>query len=315
MKKRIISVALLCAMLLCILLSTVSCGEEAKVNKAVEATRALENLSADVFLDLEVAAGYNSKHYKVTKEITSVTLENGERLTQEIGKNYGSDKEGEVTYLDGKYAYLPSGMKQDMEEYKKYNTVYTTLINDLLVEIPEEMFEENDNDYKMARTEDYSGKLRVNVDFNNATVSEMLMFSDMYSELFASLLQRVKVYLDCENCQEMKAECRLCSAKTLDCGICQVKRSVCKSCVIENFEFEDCYLEMEIRDGYVTKALVKFDAYMDVGENGEDVAVCGKMELHVKNPEKEVSVTLPNGADTWELFTYGRRPSLKNLIK
>jgi len=315
MKKRIISIALLAVMLLGIALSCVSCGESSKVSKAVNATRELENYSADLFLDLDITAGYNAEHYKVTKEINSVILDNGERLTQEISSNYGSSAESQITYLDGKYAYLPSGMKQNMEEYEKYNTVYTSLVENLLIDMPDSLFEEDDNDYKMAKCEEYSGKLYVSVDFNNSTVSEMETFLRMYSELFTSMAQRVKLYLDCESCQKMKTECRFCSAKVLDCAACEIKRSVCKSCTIENLEYEDCRMEIEIKDGYVTRTMLKFDAYMDVGEKKENVAICGKIELHMNDFEKDVLVTLPEGADKWTLFTYDRRPSLKDLIK
>lgn len=315
MKRRIIGLALLCVMLLGIMLSAVSCGESTKISEAVDKTRGLDSISADVFIDLEIGAGYRAKQYKLTKEINSVELENGERLTKETSKTYGFDDESEVTYLDGKYAYLPSGMKQELEEYAAYNTVYTSLINDLLVKIPESALEENDNGYKLAKSEEYAGKFRVSMDFNNATASEMEMFSDMYSSLFANLVKRVKIHLDCEACQKMKAECEKCGDGALDCLICEVKRSACKSCVVKNFEFEDCYMEMEIRDGYVTKAHVKFDAYMDVGEDGSDVSVCGKIELRVNNPGHEVSVTLPKDVNKWKTFTYDRRPILKDLLK
>lgn len=315
MVKRIIGAFLLCAMLLCIMLSTVSCGESSKVNNAVEKTRALESYSADLYLDLDVTAGYRANHYKVVKEITSVLQPNGERLTMEFSKDYGSKGEGEYTYIDGKYAYLPSGEKHAIDEYRAYNTVYTDLINNLLVNMPKGLFVEDKNGYEMAKTEEYASKMTVKVNFNNSTVSEMDMFRSMYSGLLASIVERAYIYVDCVGCQARKASCLSCSATALDCASCKDARAICEKCVVENFEVEDCQVEFEIKGGYLTKAYVKFDAYMDLGEKGEDVAVCGKMELHINNPGEAVSVALPEGTDKWRAFAYTRRPTLKDLLK
>lgn len=315
MVKRIVGTILLCAMLLCVMLSAVSCAESSKVNNAIEKTRALEGFSADLYLDLDVTAGYRANHYRVVKEITSVLNPNGERLTAVLGKNYGDGGEGEYTYIDGKYAYLPSGEKQALDEFAKYNTVYTDLINNLLVNMPNALFQEDKNGYEMAKTEEYASKMTVKVDFNNSTVSEMEHFRNMYSGLLSSIQERARAYADCVDCQKMKAECTACSSTVLDCDNCQVKRAECQRCLLENFEVENCSMELEIKDGYVSKVLVRFDTYMDLGEDGDDVAVCGKMELHINNPGEAVAVELPEGADKWTLFTHGRRPTLRDLIK
>lgn len=315
MVKRIFSAILLCAMLLCVMLSAVSCGEASKVNSAVEKTRELSDLSADLYLDLDVTAGHRAKHYKVVKEITSVLQSNGERLSAEYSQSYEDGATGEYTYIDGKYAYLPSGEKQEIGEYGAYNTVYTDLVYNLLVNMPKGLFEEDKNGYEMAKTEEYASKMTIKVDFNNATVSEMDMFRGMYSGLLDSIIQRAYIYVDCEVCQERKTNCPACAVTALDCEACKVERDLCQRCVVENFEVEDCRIELELKDGYVSKALVEFDAYMDLGENGDDVAVCGKMELHINNPGEAVTVALPEGADKWELFAYTRRPILRDLLK
>ena len=313
MIKRIVGVALLCAMLLCMVLSVTSCGSATTVNKAIEKTRALDYWSADVYMDLDVGASYKGGNYLVTKEINSVKTDEG-RLTKEVGKNYGETEE-KVTYLDSEYAYLPSGEKQSIKEYSIYNTVYTDLIGFLLVELPDSFFEENKSGYTPANISENADKMQVSIDFKNATTDEQSQFNSVYASLLKSITTRVKAHLDCESCQKLKAECKNCTSTVVDCDECLKIRNECEICKVENLELEDCYLEIKVKDGYVVSTTVKFDAYLDAGENGEDVAICGKIQVNFNDIGKTIDVVLPSDAQEWKIFSYNKRPSLREFVK
>ena len=315
MKRKIISTFLLCAMLFGIVFSLASCSEVTTISEAVRNTKGLEQLSADVFIDLDVEAGYNAKSYKITKDVSSVVLEDGERVSSEYSQVYGSDKGDYYTYFDGEYAYLPSGLKMSLEEYSRYNTVYTSLVDDMVVKLPSKLFEEDNNGNKKAKCEENGGKLTVSVEFDHKSSSDMDTFSSIYDVFLANLVKRVKAHLDCEACMKMKAECGKCGAGAVDCSVCQAKRDMCQKCVVENFELEHCSLVMEIDDGYVTSSAVKFNAYLDAGETGENVSICGRIEIHVKNPGQAVTVYLPEGLEKWAVTAYDKRPTLKDFIK
>lgn len=312
MKKRMLNAILLCLTMCLIVVTMVSCSEASKINDAVDNTKELTHLDADVYIDLTVGAGNDACDYRVTKDIYNVVLEDGGFYTMEVSSDYGYDDK-KVTYFDENYAYLPNGAKQGLTEYRTYNTFYPELINNLLVTVPDELFEEDDNGSKMATSNEANGKYTMNVSFDMNVEDEKEAFLEMFSGFLNSIRQRYIAYARCEACDARKAACATCSQGALNCANCTEKKMKCKKCVITNERYENCSFEIKVVDGYVKDLTFKFDMSADV--DMDYIWVEGKIKIAINNPEKEVSVMLPQGYNQYPLCQIGPSLELEDILK
>lgn len=291
MKRRILGLVLLGAMLACMMLAFLSCGEASKVNSSVDNTLEEEILNFDILIDIDAIAGYNAEHYRTVKSVLYSTVSG---ISREESRDYGSDLV-ETTYIDGEYAYLPNGEKQPIIEYSKYNTVYHNLGKDLLIKLPSELFKEDNTGYKPAKIDEAGGKLRIWAFISNDNQTEQNYFYSMYNALFSNLQARVREYASCEECRQNGVGCQ--------------------KCRIENFELEDCNFEITIKDGRVVSATVGFDSYMDIGEEGTDVSFCGKMQININSPVSQGEVSLPKEVEKYPLAAPVANITLRDILK
>lgn len=309
--------------LFCVLFAFASCGDSGKINGAIKQTKALTNVDADVYIDMNINAGNNVRHFTEVKHILSTE---GEKvLTQETGRAFGED-EGKVTYYDGEYAYLPDGTKQKTSEYKKYNTDYVELMDQLLGFIPDWLVEKDENGNRLATITDIGGVLDVSIkvqsnDSANAAKQKREALNDLLSLLTSSTIQRVERYLFCSDCQETKYMCDECGDKEFEnCPACTTEMSLCKKCKIESIEVEANSLDLRIEDGYVTEYAVNYGMYFKTGMEKNDkepikILIDGRIKVVINNPGKTFKIEIPKDSKDFAETTVTKRPTLYDLVK
>ena len=331
MKKRILSLVLLCAMLLLVALTCVSCGEQSKINKAMEKTRALSYLDADLLMDLSVevsdkertgtnnnkpiyAEEWDSQGYQMVYKILEATLESGEVLASEVGGWHGSGETTKSTYYDNGYVYLPSKVKQEIGEYKKYNTYYADLVRALLGDLPSQIFVEDENGNKMVTIDEVSGVTFVSESFDTKTKEQLSALEKIASPLLEMIVERVAEYVVCATCRDGKNSCAACGEKASDCSDCALMRTNCKTCQISLAEYYGKgKIERKIENGYVTESYLEFSVEINVGE--DKVFVEGKIKAVINNPGQEVGIKFPYEYEKYPLVAVGKRPTIMDLIK
>ena len=82
-----------------------SCKDEEKINEAINKTKGLEYIDADIYLDVNMEADYDTRHFKETKHIIRSKNDKGQVLVSQVNKAYGKD-EAAVIFFDSEYAYF-----------------------------------------------------------------------------------------------------------------------------------------------------------------------------------------------------------------
>lgn len=333
MKKRILSLALLCAMLLTIVLSCVSCGEESKIDKALRKSRELDFLDADLLLELDVEVNdrektgkldgnnkpeytesWDSRDYQMAFKILEATLESGEVLARETSNWYGDKEYSGGTYFDKDYAYLPNGTKQLISEYKKYNTYYADLVRALLGDLPSAIFVEDEDGNKMVKVEDISGITFISESFEMKDDEQLKAFEKITSPLLELIKSRVVEYMVCPACRDGKNSCAACGDKVEDCTECAAMRDKCATCQITDVEYYGKgKMERKLENGYATESLLEFKVEMSVGE--DEIYIEGKLKTVINNPGKEVGIKFPYEYTKYPLVAISKRPTIMELIK
>lgn len=171
MKKRIFSFVLFSAMLLSLCLFTLSCGENSKINSAIEKTRDLDSMNADVYIAVD---GYLGSDY-ISTDIKQAVSINGGRATISITK--GDEKPKQVVF-DGESVRVTENGKshtENAQEYMSKNGGYKELTQGLLISLHSSFFE--DSEYEASGNKQ---QLELSI--------EEGLLPNVYSELWESIL-------------------------------------------------------------------------------------------------------------------------------
>ena len=332
MKKRVLSLLVICTMLLCMVLTISSCGDASRVNDAIESTRALKCLDADLLLDLRMEVNdktligtdkngkaqytesWDSRTYAIAQKILETTLEDGTKIAQEKGGWYGDEDMFKSTYFDSSFAYLPNGTKQAIGEYKKYNTYYADLVRALLADLPQELFVENEDGGKKISLEEAGGITYVSSSFDMENDEESGYFERIFSQMLSAISDRACEYMDWSLCHAGKVSCTVCGSQAADCEGCTQMRSSCKTCKLTDIEFfDDGRIEYKLENGYVTEAQMEFDMEISVGE--DKLYIDGRMKVIINNPGEELGIRFPNNYANYSLVAMPSRPTIAELLK
>ena len=314
MKKRIF----VFLSLLTLVFALSSCGDEEKINGAIAKTKELEYIDADVYLDINMEADYNSRHFREIKHIVKSKDDKGEVIVSQENQTYGREEKS-VTYFDSEYAYLPNGTKMPIDLYKAYNTDYGKLVTQLLSPFPQSVIEKDENGVRFIATNDVGGDLTVSLKVNsNDKESDIKIKRDALNGMFSLMtndaISRVKRYLFCDKCQMQKDECPNCSANEFeDCKNCTVIMEMCQFCQIKSVEIESNSVDLKIKDGYVTELEANLNMCIRTGDGS--VTADTRIKIVINNPGEKVNVELPSGYASFEEKKPQKRPTLKDLVK
>lgn len=332
MKKRILSLLLACAMLFGVMLTVSSCGDESRINKALEKSRTLDCLDAYLFLNLDVEVNdrestgkfdkngnpeytesWDSDEYQMEYRILEAILEDGGVMAEQKGGWLDDESYHYSTYFDTEYAYLPNKTKQALGEYKKYNAYYADIVRALMSELPSEIFVEDDDGNKMVRLEERSGITYITESFNVKNKEERLAFEAIFSDLLSIITTRASEYMECSLCRTGKKLCTVCGNKVEDCDDCATMRTACENCKISEIEFVgDCEIERKLENGYITESMIKFDLEINVGE--DRLYIDGSMKALINNPGSELGIKLPENYEKYPIVAVNTRPTILDIL-
>ena len=269
--KNIFKFLIVGAMLFVLLSLAVSCSEADKVNSALENTRELDSVSADVYINAYVSHGSLKKRFKVIESISA----SGDLARVELGE-YGSDTTS-VVYSDGVYAYF-DGNKQALMQYEKYNGSYKAFTHSLLD------FKMGASLFEKIESNEAGGKLTVKKTFSEK--EELDAFDEIIKPFTSQIEARLSSMVGCDDCKDLSTRCRHCELK--------------------NVEYIGESIELLIKDGYVERIRVKFD--MSCTLDSLSTVVELDLEVNFNNPGKDVSVTLPANVSSYKTYTLSEQP-------
>ncbi len=250
-----------------------SCSESDKVNDALENTRALDQISADVYINAYVKHGALQGRFKVSERI---------ECAGDIAKVEHSNQERTLTnvvYTDGRYAYF-DGNKQNILEYNKYNGSYTAFTDSLL------NFKMEQSLFEKIECNDAAGKLTVKKTFDEKADKDA--FDEIIKPFAAHIESRFNANVSCNDCKNLSKRC--------------------EKCEIKNVDYDGLSIELLIKDGYVERIRMKVNMYATLASL--DTVLELDIEMNINSPGSDVVVTLPNGYDSYKQYEMDKAPDI-----
>ena len=277
MKKRIFKLALAALTLSVFLIFAVSCSDSGKVNDALEDTRELEGVDADVYFNVYATHGSLSKRIQAVEHIVA----SGNQAVITVGEYEKAEK---TVYVNGADVYF-DGYRQNRSEYEMYNGSHTAFVYDLL------NFQMDDILFEKAEISESAGKFKVKKTFDEEEEREL--FNEMLKPFFNNIERRMNNLVGCGDCQRFSERC--------------------DDCKFKDALYEGTSLELVIKDGYVERIRVKFDMFATL--DGVETTLNADIEMNINNPGKDVSVEMPTGYESFESYKMTTIPVIENWFK
>lgn len=273
MKNKIIKVSF-AFLLLCILLAfAASCSEADTINDALENTRELESISADVYFNVYVTHGSLAKRIRAVEHIEG----SNDRAVITVGEY---EKEGKTVYLDKTSAYF-DGYRLNRSEYEKYYGSHTAFTYDLL------NFAMDESLFEKAEVSESAGKLKVKKSFDEE--EERKLFSEMLRPFFQNIEDRMNNLVRCADCERFSERC--------------------KYCALSDVLYEGTSIEIVAKDGYIESIRVKFDMFATL--DGVETTMNADIEMNI-NSFGDAGVEFPSGYESYANYQMTSLPEIED---